>query len=248
VTEADPTRRTLVLLSVIVPTYNERENLPELVRRIHESLGDVRHEIIVVDDASEDGTGRIAEELAGRFPVRLLSRRNQRGLASAILDGLRVASGEFLCFLDADLSHPPEKIPEMLDLLEKDRADLVIGSRWVAGSGLSKSWPMKRKIDSYVAGFFARPLTPVKDSMSGFMMMRRSVVEGAPLKAIGYKIGLEILVKGRCGRVREIPIFFRNRDQGASKMNARVKAEFLAQVTRLYCEKFLLNQGEGRPR
>ena len=246
--EASPHGEGSALLSVIVPTYNERENLRELVERIHRSLGAVPYEIVVVDDDSEDGTACLAEELGARYPVRLLLRTGRRGLASAILDGIRMASGDPVCFLDADLSHPPERIPDMLQAVEEGRADLVVGSRWVSGGGLARGYPTKRRMNSHIAGLITRPLTPVQDRMSGFMLFRRAVIQGVRLRPIGYKIGLEILVKGRYGRVLELPILFCDRNRGQSKMGIRVMAEFLVHVARLYGETFLVKRTRGNPR
>lgn len=228
-----------VVLSIIVPTYEERENLTELVERIAASLQGTAYEVWVVDDGSPDGTEAVARALSEQFPVRLLQRGAKRGLATAVLDGVGRAAGDVLCFMDADLSHPPEKLPEMLACLERGEADLVVGSRWVTGGGVSGGWPLNRKIDSYVASFLVRPLTDVRDSMSGFMMFRRSVIENVRLDAIGYKIGLEILVKGRARKTAELPIHFVDRNQGNSKMTLRVKLEFLLHIARLHWDSLL---------
>lgn len=236
------------LLSLIVPTYNERDNLRELLERIHRSLGSVRYEVLVVDDDSRDGTALLAEELGERFPVRVLLRKGKRGLASAILDGILATTGDPVCFLDADLSHPPERIPDMLRAVEEGRADLVVGSRWVKGGELARDYPRKRRWNSRVAGLITRPLTPVLDRMSGFMMFRRSVIRGVRLRPIGYKLGLEILVKGRHERVLELPILFSDRNRGRSKMGLRVTLEFLVHVARLYGQTLLLKLTHRLPR
>ena len=237
-------REGQALLSIIVPTYNEKKNLSELIRRIERNLAGIPYEILIVDDSSIDGTADLARDLAGNSPIRLLQRGNKKGLASAILDGMNQASGDTLCFMDADLSHPPEKLLEMFEAITENKADLVIGSRWARGSRLDEKWPVQRYLDSHMAGLLVRPLTSVKDSMSGFMMMKKSVVEGVLLKPIGYKIGLEILVKGKYSKAIEIPILFLDRSEGTSKMNLRVKVQFLIHIARLYGEQ--LFQGRHR--
>jgi len=222
------------LLSLVIPTFNERANLGTLVRRIHESLGAYPFELIVVDDDSPDGTGREAEELARTYPLQVVHRRGKRELGTAVVEGLGRARGTVLGFMDADLSHPPESLPLLLQTLAQDGTDVVIGSRFVEGGRVSEEWSSVRRLASLCARFLCLPLTPVRDSTSGFFLFRREVIQGVDLRPRGYKIGLELLVKGRYALVREVPILFQERRSGASKMTLRVQVDYLLHLAALY--------------
>jgi dolichol-phosphate mannosyltransferase len=155
-----------------------------------------------------------------------------------VMDGLRVATGDTLVCMDADLSHPPEAIGEMLAKLDEG-ADFVLGSRYVQGGTTSDDWGVFRWLNSRVATLFARPLTSVRDPMSGFFMLRRSTLErGRDFSPIGYKIGLELIVKCRCERVVELPIHFEDRRFGESKLTLRQQLLYLQHLRRLYIFKF----------
>ncbi len=175
----------------------------------------------------------MAEELAKSHSVKVLHRTDKRGLSSAVLDGFAAAGGDILVVMDADLSHPPEKIPEMVAQITEGRADMVVGSRHVSGGSI-EDWPIHRRLISKTATLLARPLTKVKDPMSGFFALRRSVIEGVTLDPVGYKIGLEILVKGRHTKVGEVPIRFANRKAGQSKLGGAVMLRYIDHVTTLY--------------
>jgi dolichol-phosphate mannosyltransferase len=224
-------------ISVIVPTYREAENLPVLVRAVAGALGGTAggYEIVVVDDNSCDGTEEACALLAGTYPLHLLVRRDERGLASAVVHGMRQARGTWLVVMDADLSHPPEAIPSLLASLREGRADFVIGSRYVAGGSTEEGWGVYRWLNSKVATVLAWPLARVRDPMAGFFALPRQLFQSAaPLDPIGYKIGLELLVKCRCRRVVEVPIHFRNRLHGQSKLNLREQFNYLRHLLRLY--------------
>ena len=223
---------------MIVPTYNEKENLQELATRIFKACGaaGIDAELVVVDDNSPDGTGAYAEELAKTNRVKVVHRPGKLGLSSAVLDGLKVASGSVLLVMDADLSHPPEKIPEMVSKIESGEADVVVGSRYVKG-GSVEDWPFTRKIISKSATLLARWLTKVKDPMSGFFALKKTVIDGVELNPVGYKIGLEILVKGKYSKVVEVPIHFANRRAGTSKLGGTEVLKYLDHVTMLYEHK-----------
>ncbi len=224
------------LLSVIVPTFQEAENLRLLAGRVFAALqkAAIPGELIIVDDDSGDGTDAVADELTRNYPVRLVVRRGERGLSSAVLRGLSEARGEWLFVLDADLSHPPERIPDMLALLRSGQADFVIGSRYVEG-GRTLDWNWFRRLNSAVATLLARPLAAVRDPMAGFFGLHRSTWQKADaLNPIGYKIGLELLVKGRCHRVIEVPIEFSDRLHGRSKLTLRQQFLYLVHLARLY--------------
>lgn len=228
-------------VSIIIPTYCEAQNLRELVPRIASvlELAKLQGEIVVVDDASPDDTEVVCDRLAASYPVRLLVRRKERGLSSAVLHGLRNARGQILVVMDADLSHPPEDIPRLVQELARPEVDFVIGSRYVPGGGTDEGWGILRWLNSRVATLLARPFTSVRDPMAGFFALRRSTLEVAdPLDPIGYKIGLELLVKCRCRVVHEIPISFRNRRHGQSKLTLREQINYLRHLGRLFRHKY----------
>jgi dolichol-phosphate mannosyltransferase len=193
---------------------------------------------VIVDDNSPDATPQICAELAKRFPVRLEVRAGERGLSSAVVHGLKSARGDTLVVMDADLSHPPEKIAELLQALDAG-ADFVIGSRYVRGGTTAEGWGLFRWLNSKVATLLARPLTGARDPMAGFFALRRTTFEAArDLDPIGYKIGLELLVKCRCREVREVPIHFENRLHGTSKLSVKEQINYLRHLKRLYEFKF----------
>lgn len=220
---------------MIIPTYNERDNLEELVRRTSAACSEteMEHEIVIVDDNSPDGTGDLAEELGKSYSVKVVHRAGKLGLSTAVLEGFEAASGSILVVMDADLSHPPEKISEMVERISKGGADMVIGSRYVEG-GHVENWPLHRRAMSKGATLLARWLTKVKDPMSGFFALKRAVIEGVELDPVGYKIGLEILVKGKVSRVDEVPITFADRKAGKSKLGASVTMKYVDHCVRLY--------------
>jgi dolichol-phosphate mannosyltransferase len=222
----------------VIPTYNERDNLDELVARIGKACAGagIEVEIVIVDDNSPDGTGAHAEELAKVNRMKVVHRPGKLGLSSAVLEGFKAASGDLLLVMDADLSHPPEKIPEMFARISSGEAELVFGSRYVK-DGSVENWPFYRRIISKGATIFARGLTKVEDPMSGFFMLRRSVIEGAELNPVGYKIGLEILVKGKYSKVVEVPIHFANRKAGKSKLGVGEYLKYIDHALMLYEHK-----------
>jgi dolichol-phosphate mannosyltransferase len=229
------------MLSIIVPTYREAENIHPLVQRIRAALDAAGgYEIVFVDDNSNDGTEEKVEEVrqAGA-PVRLIVRKDQRGLSSAIFRGFRESRGDLLLCMDADMSHPPESIPMMLQTLEQEKADLVVGSRYVRGGGIEKGWGAYRWLNSQVALWLARPLSKVRDSGAGFFLLPRRVFEeGRNFNPIGYKALLEISVKCPCRKVVEVPIQFADRKFGESKLNLREQILYLLHLKRLYDYRF----------
>jgi len=214
------------LVSIIVPTRNEAENIAPLVEQIVSSAAPF-HEILFVDDDSTDGTRNAVRLLAASYPIRLIEQdRAEVGLAAAIMSGARAAQGEILLVMDADLSHPPERIKDLLAPLFAGTADIVIGSRYVTG-GSTPGWPLWRLLLSRAASMLAYPLTGVRDSMGGFFAIGRSrLLELAPPTS-GFKIVFEAIVHGRHQlRVREIPIAFRDRARGRSKMSFGIALRF----------------------
>src|SRR5262249_5727645 len=212
-----PRIRTTV--TVVIPTFKEAESLPHLIdalARVREQYG-LALDVIIVDDNSRDGS---VELIQGRREpwVQIVVRHGKRGLSEAVLDGMRRATGEVLVCMDADLSHPPDTIPRMLAKLQSG-ADFVLGSRYVEGGSTSHDWGFLRWANSRVATLLARPITSVKDPMAGFFALRRTTFEeGTDFNPVGYKIGLELMVKCGCERVVEVPIHFEDRRYGKSKL------------------------------
>jgi len=223
------------MLSIVIPTYNERDNVKRLIPSIFSVLekSGIKGEVIIVDDDSPDGTGRLADSLSEKYPVRVIHRPSKSGLSSAVIEGLKKARGDKLIVMDADFSHPPGKIPEMFQALNLH--DLVVGSRYVKGGGI-ENWPTKRKITSQIAILLAKPLFKTSDPVSGFFGLKRKVLPDN-LHARGYKIGLEIGVKGRYNSLTEIPYIFSNRKKGKSKLNNKEIFNYLIQLLALYYYK-----------
>jgi len=229
-------------VSIIVPTYKEAPNLPVLIEGIHSVMGSTgrTYEVVIVDDDSRDGSEKIIADLsAGGYPVRMILRTNERGLSSAVVRGFLEARWDILICMDADLSHPPEALPRMIREIETPGVDFVVGSRYIPGAGTDEQWGFFRWLNSKVATLLARPLTKIKDPMSGFFALTRSTFDRRDaLNPIGYKIGLELLVKCRCKNVREIPIHFSNRRFGKSKLNLQEQMNYLKHLKRLADYKF----------
>jgi dolichol-phosphate mannosyltransferase len=206
-------------LSIVVPTFNEKENIQKLLEKIYDEFqkNDIDGEVIVVDDGSPDGTGRIVEGLKSRYTaLQIIHRTGKLGLSSAVLAGFSNANSEILAVMDADLSHPPEKINEMYKIFRSREADLVIGSRYIKGGNI-KGWGIYRKALSRGATLLARAFTNVKDPMTGFFMVKKECVKEKKLNPKGFKILLEIILKSDCKIIKEIPITFINRIEGKSK-------------------------------
>jgi dolichol-phosphate mannosyltransferase len=238
-------RRATVNVSIVVPTYREAENLPALVERIGSTLAetDLRAEIIIVDDNSRDGTEEVCRQLEQSFPacpVHLIVRTEERGLSSAVITGMRRARGDILVVMDADLSHPPEAIPALVAALDDPATDMVIGSRYVAGGGTADDWGLFRWLNSKAATLLARPFTSAKDPMAGFFALRRQSFNEAEsrLDPIGYKIGLELLVKCGFRNVVEVPIMFANRFKGESKLSLKEQLNYLRHLKRLFDHRY----------
>ena len=223
-------------VSVVVPTYREAANLAPLAERVHAVLSGagVEWELIVADDDSGDGSEAVVAELARRLPVRLETRRERpRDLSRSVLFGVRRARFDRIVVMDADLSHPPERIPDLLRALDGG-CDMALGSRYASGGVVDRAWSPWRFLASRLATALARPLAECADPMSGFFAIeRRALPDAGLLRPIGYKIALELMVRGRL-RVAEVPIGFRDRRRGASKMGSRQQVELLRHLARLY--------------
>jgi dolichol-phosphate mannosyltransferase len=231
--------RILSPISIVVPTYKEAENIPELLARFDElrRAHDLDLEVLIMDDDSQDGTDQaVAKE--GHSWAKLVVRKKDRGLSPAVVEGLRLARHPVLVVMDADLSHPPERIPDMVLALETGQ-QFVLGSRYVSGGKTDEDWGFFRWLNSRVATLLARPFSRAMDPMSGFFAMRRSdFLKADTLNPIGYKIALELIVKCRLENVGEVPIYFANRKRGYSKLSLKEQIRYIQHLRRLFMYKF----------
>jgi dolichol-phosphate mannosyltransferase len=223
-----------ISVTVVLPTFEESASLPSLI----ENMGNVRSQklnllkLIIVDDNSNDGTDSLIKKLNLDW-VTLIVRKNERGLSSAVIRGLEESSSKYCVVMDADGSHPAEAIPAMVGAIQ-DGADFAVGSRYIKGGTTEDGWGVLRWLNSKIATIMARPFTKVIDPMSGFLAFRKSTFDNATdLNPIGYKIGLELIVKCGCTKVTEVPIHFSTRQLGQSKLTIGVQFEYLQHVIRL---------------
>lgn len=225
------TRPAAPALSIIVPTYNERDRLGDLVRAIFEAwtAEGLAGELVIVDDNSPDGTGALADDLAQRYPLTVIHRAGKLGLGTAVIEGFAAASAPVVGVIDADLSHPPQVLPRMLAVMRAHGADMVIASRYIPGGG-THNWGPGRLLMSRAACVAAHSLTPVRDATSGFFLIRKDLARGVKISAGGFKICLELLVRSRPAVVVEIPYVFEGRTAGQSKMNLREAFGYLDQL------------------
>jgi dolichol-phosphate mannosyltransferase len=225
-------------VSVIVPTFREVLNIPLVIDRVARLRHDhgLDLELLFMDDQSCDGSAEAAAK-PGFSWVRLVERTGPRGLSQAVVDGLKLASKEVVVVMDGDLSHPPETIPAMLNLLGAGQ-DFVLGSRYVDGGTTDDDWGFLRWLNSRVATVLARPLTSVVDPMSGFFAMWRDRISFPSLNPTGYKIALELIVKCNVQRAVEVPIHFTDRKLGTSKLTLRQQLLYIQHLRRLYMHKF----------
>ena len=239
-------------LSIIIPTYNERQNITKMLDVVSSSIPkNADAEIVVVDDNSPDGTADMARRFAMMSrpspapEIKVINRKDSRGLSSAILAGIRASIGDSVVVMDSDFSHPPETIKKMIDELKRSDCDIVVASRYVEGGSIT-GWPFKRKLISKGATKIAQRSLgiKIKDPMSGFFAFRRHVIRNINFDAIGYKILLEILVKARGARVREIPYTFTDRRSGSSKLDGSVIMDYVKSVWKLY--RYGKSTREGR--
>lgn len=218
-------------VTLVVPTYNERENIPILVGRLESVLQDkASFEIIIVDDNSPDGTWQVAQDLASRKPhVRCLRRIDRRGLSSAVIDGFALARAPLLGVIDADLQHDETILPQMI--AQADSHDVVIGSRLSAGGGIDRTWSWHRRLMSWTATKLAQIVLGVRisDPMTGYFLVQKHVFEGVAehLNPMGFKILLEIIYRAKGSRVAEVGYVFRTRQHGESKLTTSVIMDYL---------------------
>jgi len=228
-------------ISIIIPTYNEAENICPILESISENLPkNFQTEVIIIDDDSPDGTSSLVENykksiLIPHYSVSLIKRKDERGLSTAILRGIEKATGDLIVVMDSDLSHPPHIIPQMIETLQNTKCDIVIASRYTRG-GAIKGWPIKRRMISKGATKIAQTGLGIKtnDPMSGFFAFRRHILNSIKFDAIGYKILLEMLVKVNGVRIEEIPYTFVDRKYGSSKLDASTIFDYCRAVWKLY--------------
>jgi dolichol-phosphate mannosyltransferase len=243
-------------LSIVVPTYNESQNIVRILDSIAETLSPyAAAEIIVVDDNSPDGTADIASLHAKnisnnnnkKLHVEIIRREGKFGLSSAIVAGVQSATGDLLVVMDGDFSHPPQVIPSIIEALQDSNCDIVVASRYVKGGSII-GWPFKRRLMSKGATKIAQYGLgiEVRDPVSGFFAFRRDIIDGVKFDAIGYKMLLEILVKTKGARVKEVPYTFTNRSIGKSKLDIGVMFDYLRAVMRLYRYGKSMRQKESR--
>ena len=213
-------------VSIIIPTRNEAENIDSLVSQIVAQRVPFR-EILFVDDDSTDGTRHVIQSLSRSHPIRLVEQNSDEpGLAAAIMSGAAAAEGDLLVVMDADLSHPPDRIKDLLAPLQAGTADMVIGSRYIKGGSIP-AWPLWRRIISRAGSALAFPLTRQHDSMSGFFVIPRARLLEINPPTVGFKIAFETILRGGASlRVREIPIAFHDRTRGKSKMSFGIALRF----------------------
>lgn len=225
-------------LGLVIPTLNEAGNIPVLIGRIHQALADVpiEYEILVVDDDSQDGTADAARRQAERDSrVRVFVRKGARGLAGAVIHGWKHTGANLLGVIDADLQHPPEALPSLIQPI-LDGADISIASRYVNGNGVSE-WNKFRllvsRVGTLVTTVLQRRDVRVKDPLAGFFIVRRECIDGINLQPEGFKILLEILVKGRIKKAVEVPYHFGNRYSGKSKANFKIALQYFSLLGKL---------------
>lgn len=241
VTAAFNERDTMKIFQVI-PTYNEAQNLAVVIPALFD-LNLPEFQILIVDDNSPDGTGNVAEKLAGDYPGKLtvVHRAGKEGLGKAYIQGFRMAldmGADVIGMMDADLSHPPQKLPILLAALGE--ADVVVGSRYIEGGSVDMDWPFWRKALSWFGNAYARTILnlPIRDATGGYRLWRRSAMEAIPFeesRSNGYVFIVELAYLAKLAglRFKEVPIYFAERSYGTSKMSLRIQMEAAFRVWQL---------------
>jgi len=229
-------------VSIIIPTYNESENIIKILDSIGENLpSNMPTEAIVVDDNSPDGTTGLVEDYIKKikdsvsYSVKIIQRKTKSGLSSAVINGIEKSNGKTVVVMDSDFSHPPNMIPKMVNELTNSEYDIVIASRYLKDGGI-EGWTTKRKIISKAGTKIAKSGLKISetDPMSGFFAFKKEIIKGIKFDAIGYKILLEMLVKTKGAKIKEIPYTFVNRQVGSSKLGSSTIVDYLKAVWKLY--------------
>jgi dolichol-phosphate mannosyltransferase len=241
-------------VSIIIPTYNESQNIIQILKSIGSNLPkNLRTEAIVIDDNSPDGTGKIVEDYLkdfkkmAHYTIDIIHRTAKNGLGSAILKGIQQAKGDTIVVMDSDFSHPPQIIPKLIESIKKYQYDIAVASRYIKG-GKVQGWSLKRKIMSKFATLIAKKGLGIntKDPMSGFFAFKRNIIKELNIDAIGYKILLEILVKTKNVNIKEIPYTFQDRELGSSKLSTKTIFDYCRSVWKLYLYGKPLEKQEKR--
>lgn len=254
---ADTQAPAPVLLSMVIPTRNESGNVRELLDRLRDALAGIQSEIVIVDD-SDDGTPEEARQAADDLGVnlRVIHRQGEErkgGLSTAVIAGFAASAGEYVCVMDADLQHPPHLVLEMLKRAQEKNVDIVAASRYVKGGsdgGLAS--PSRRLLSQaskwLVTVLFFPRLLRVTDPLTGYFIVRRSILQGVELRPIGFKILLEILVRARWKRSLDVPMKFEQRHAGESKATLKQGVTFLRHAFTLFWETRVLGLVSRRRR
>lgn len=221
-------------VTIVIPSYNEREAIEETVRKITGMLEipGIKGRLLVVDDDSPDRTWEFCETLSTQYPMEVIRRIGKRGLSSAVIEGWESSDSDILGVMDADGSHDERVLPQMLSAVKDDKCQLAIGSRYIKGGG-TEGWPISRQIISRFAKTLAFPVASLKDATSGFCLFRRNVIEGVALDPVGWKIVLEVFVKGNYNTYMEFPIIFKDRQHGKSKLGKNAVLNYLEHLGKL---------------
>jgi dolichol-phosphate mannosyltransferase len=242
----------MVIASIVIPTFQEADNLNELINQIYDAIEKDENknlnknnvQVIVVDDNSCDGTEHIINQLKNEKyeTLKLIIRKNESGLSSAVIKGFNEALGEILLCMDADLQHPPTAVPKLLNLLiNNQKLEYVLGTRYGTGEmRVDNNWPLYRKIISKGARLLARPLTPLSDPMSGFFAIRKTIYEKSKkvINPVGFKIALELFIKSNVKEFDEVEFAFGTRVYGTSKLSSKVILNYLKHLKDLYLFKY----------
>ncbi len=229
-------------VSIIIPTYNESQNIINILKSIGSNLPkNLLTQAIIVDDNSPDGTGKIVEDYMknlkkmANYTIEIIHRKAKDGLGSAILNGIQHAKGDTIVVMDSDFSHPPQIIPKLIESVKKYQFDIAVASRYIKGGNI-QGWSLKRKLMSKFATLIAKKGLGIdaKDPMSGFFAFKKNILNGLNIDAIGYKILLEILVKTKNVTITEIPYTFQDREFGSSKLNFKTILDYYKSVWKLY--------------
>ena len=229
-------------ISIIIPTYNESQNIINILKSIGSNLPkNIHTEAIVIDDNSPDGTGKLVEDYLKNvkkiadYTIEIIHRKAKDGLGTAILKGIQQAKGDTIVVMDCDFSHPPQIIPKLIESIKKYQYDIAVASRYIQG-GKIQGWSLKRKFMSKFATLIAKKGLGIntKDPMSGFFAFKRNILKGLNIDAIGYKILLEILVKTKDVTIKEIPYTFQDREFGSSKLSIKTIFDYYRSVWKLY--------------
>jgi len=241
-------------VSIIIPTYNESQNIIQILKSIKDNLPkNFITQAIVVDDNSPDGTGKVVDDYLKNlkkitnYTIEIIHRKTKAGLGSAILKGIQQAKGDMIVVMDSDFSHPPQIIPKLIESIKKYQCDIAVASRYING-GKIQGWSLKRKIMSKFATLIAKKGLGIdtKDPMSGFFAFKRNIIKELNIDAIGYKFLLEILVKTKGVNIKEIPYTFQDRELGNSKLGIKTIIDYYKSVWKLYRYGKLLEKQEKR--